>query len=221
MRQRSFDIIRVPEKEGTSFLFNNVEVCYVGTCPQTGISFYSSTYQTYGVRVYPDGRKRLENACGVRYGKPYVHSKKEYLYFRHAFGPQKGIYASHAVWMAAGRTIQPGKNIDHINGDTVNNNLSNLRCISSDINIRDGGCLTKLCNQNINPTTINRSLLLQYFDRMAFIKENITKRRYYKLDRDDLMTILYCDLYVVYSHFKKKYNILLPVTTEFIVGRKK
>ena len=217
MRQRTFEIIRVPEKEGTSFLFNNVEVCYVGTCPQTGISFYCSIEQTYGVRVYPDGRKMLENACGVKHGHTeYSHGKAEYLYFRNAFGNIKGICASHAVWMAAGRTIKPGMTMDHINGDTTNNHLSNLRCISSDINIRDGGFLTKLSNKNINPTTIHRSTLLRYFARMAFIKANVSKYRYGRLDRDDLMTIVFYDLPVVYDRFEKVHHISLPFTTEIM-----
>lgn len=216
MRQRSFDIIRVPEKEGTSFLFNNVEVFYVGTCPETGISFYCSTTQTYGMRVYPNGTKVLENARGVKCGKPYAHGNKEYLKFTHAFGRYKGILVSHAVWMAAGRTIKPGMTIDHINGDTTNNYLSNLRCIDIQTNQRDGGFLTKLSNKGINPTTIHRSTLLRYFARMACIKANISTYRYYKLNRADLRIILFCDLPVVYKHFEKVHHISLPFTAEIM-----
>ena len=59
MRQRRFEIIRTPDREGSSFLFNNVLVRYVGTCPETGISFYCNNGEggVLGVRVYPDGKK--------------------------------------------------------------------------------------------------------------------------------------------------------------------
>ena len=64
LRQRSFEIIRKPDLIGSSFLFNNVEVRYVATCPETGISFYVNNGQggVIGVRVYSDGRKVLVNA---------------------------------------------------------------------------------------------------------------------------------------------------------------
>ena len=209
MRQRTFEIIRVPELEGTAFLFNNVRVHYVASCPETGISFYCSLTQNYGVRVFPDGRKAVENTSGVKYGKEYSHGKAEYLKFKHAFGQRKGIYVSHAVWMAAGRTIPAGYTIDHINGCTTYNHIRNLRCVDNDTNNRDGGFLTKLRNKGIDPTAVKRNYLLRYYCRMAFIKANISRRRYYHLDRIDLMTILFYDLSVVMDHFEKTYNIEL------------
>ena len=187
---RSFEIIRKPDAE-PSFLCNNVEVRYVGTCPETGISFYSSTRCTYGVKVYPNERKAVENATGVKYGKPYAHGKAEYLYFKNAFGQHKGILASHAVWMAAGRTIPEGMTIDHIDGCTTDNCIENLRCITSALNARDGGFLTKLRNRKIDPVRIQRPYLLRYFDRMAVIKSTITHYKYQHLSRGDLMNILY------------------------------
>ena len=191
MRQRLFEIIRVPQREDTSFLFNNVRVYYVGTCPETGISFYCSITQTYGVRVYPDGHKALVNATGVKYGhKQYSHGKADYLKFNHAFGRYKGIYVSHAVWMAARRTIHPGYTIDHINGCTTCNHISNLRCIDITTNQRDGGFLTKLRNKGIDPTAYKKCYLLRYFERMAVIKEILSERQYCSLSREQLLEIL-------------------------------
>lgn len=187
---RSFEIIRKPDAE-PSFLCNNVEVRYVGTCPETGISFYSSTRCTYGVKVYPNERKAVENATGVKYGKPYAHGKAEYLQFKHAFGQGKGILAAHAVWMAAGRTIPEGMTIDHIDGCTTDNCIENLRCITSALNARDGGFLRKLRHKGINPVTIQRSYLLRYFARMAKIKEAISPYKYGRLTFDILRAILY------------------------------
>ena len=174
---------------------NNVEVKYVGTCPETGVSFYSSTRCTYGVKVFPDGRKAVENTCTCNTPNSKVlynaRRKQHYLYFRHAFGQKKGILAAHAVWMAAGRTIPEGMTIDHINGCTTDNCIENLRCITNALNNRDGGFLRKLRNKGINPIAIQRSYLLRYFARMAKIKEAIPQYKYERLTFDLLRSILY------------------------------
>ena len=196
-RKRGFEIIRKPDLEGSSFLFNNVLVRYVGTCPETGMSFYINNGQggVIGVRVYPDGRKKLLNAktdttenCKVAYN---AKRKQRYLLFANAFGHQKQILASHAVWMAAGRTIPAGMTIDHIDGCTTNNYIGNLRCVSNEINNRDGSFLRKLRNKGFNTSRIDRSILLRYFDRMAQLKPAISKHRYDHLTRDQLQHILY------------------------------
>ena len=196
-RKRGFEIIRKPDLEGSSFLFNNVLVRYVGTCPETGMSFYINNGQggVIGVRVYPDGRKKLLNAktdttenCKVAYN---AKRKQRYLLFANAFGHQKQILASHAVWMAAGRTIPAGMTIDHIDGCTTNNYIGNLRCVSNEINNRDGSFLRKLRNKGFNTSRIDRSILLRYFDRMAQLKPAISKHRYDRLTRDQLHHILY------------------------------
>ena len=194
MRQRSFEIIRKPDLIDSSFLFNNVQVRYVATCPETGISFYVNSGRggVIGVRVYPDGRKVLANATPVKCGKSYAHGNAEYLQFKVAFGSGKHILASHAVYIAwRDKEIPAGMTIDHINGCTTNNFIGNLRCISDAINHRDGGFLSKLRNQGIDPATIHRSYLLRYFDRMAILKPAITDYLYRHLTRADLTHILY------------------------------
>lgn len=193
MCQRSFEIIRTPDREGSSFLFNNVLVRYVGTCPETGISFYCNNGEggVVGVRVFPDDRNVIENACGVKYGKAYAHGKSEYQNFRNAFGNAMGIYASHAVYIAAGRTIPAGMTIDHIDGCTTNNYIGNLRCVSNEINNRDGGFLRKLRNKGFNTSRIDRAILLRFYKRMAKLKPAISRHRYERLTRDQLHHILY------------------------------
>jgi hypothetical protein len=197
MRQRSFEIIRKPDLEGSSFLFNNVLVRYVGICPETGISFYCNDGKggVVGIRVYPDGRKVLENATTdttPNSKRAYDAKRKQrYLVFKNAFGHSRNFLASHAVWMAAGRTIPAGMTIDHIDGCTTNNYIGNLRCVSNEINNRDGGFLRKLRNNGIKTTTVQRPFLLRYFDRMAYIKANISRHRYEHLTRDQLSHILY------------------------------
>ena len=197
MRQRSFEIIRTPDREGSSFLFNNVLVRYVGTCPETGMSFYCNNGEggVLGVRVYPDGKKVQAKVNETTYVNSKIaynaKRKQRYLHFTHAFGRSKQILATHAVWMAAGRTIPVGMTLDHIDGCTTNNYIGNLRCVSGEINSRDGGFLRMLRNRKINPARIERTYLLRYFDRMAEIKAAITRYRYRKLTKEQLRSILF------------------------------
>lgn len=194
---RNFTITRLPDKE-LSFLHNNVRVNYVGTCPETGISFYCSILHNYGVRVYPDGQAVQVNATYLAFSASYrakykkkTRSQQHYLQFNNAFAHHRHIYVSHAVWMAAGRTIPEGMTMDHINGCTADNRIQNLRCIDLKTNMRDGGFLRKLRNKGIDPTTVDKSYLLRYFARMARIKETLTARQYRNLDRTDLTAVLY------------------------------
>ena len=197
MRQRRFEIIRTPDREGSSFLFNNVLVRYVGTCPETGISFYCNNGEggVLGVRVYPDGKKVQAKVNETTYVNSKIaynaKRKQRYLHFTHAFGRSKQILATHAVWMAAGRTIPVGMTLDHIDGCTTNNYIGNLRCVSGEINSRDGGFLRMLRNRKINPACIERAYLLRYFDRMAEIKAAMTRYRYERLTKEQLRSILF------------------------------
>ena len=197
MRQRRFEIIRTPDREGSSFLFNNVLVRYVGTCPETGMSFYCNNGEggVLGVRVYPDGKKVQAKVNETTYVNSKIaynaKRKQRYLHFTHAFGRSKQILATHAVWMAAGRTIPVGMTLDHIDGCTTNNYIGNLRCVSGEINSRDGGFLRMLRNRKINPACIERAYLLRYFDRMAEIKAAMTRYRYERLTKEQLRSILF------------------------------
>ena len=205
---RNFTITRLPDKNET-FLHNNVRVYYVGTCPETDISFYCAINHHYGVRVYPNGKTVHVNATELLYSascKYDARRKQRYLQFKHAFGEGKHIYVSHAVWMAAGRTIPEGMTIDHINGCTTDNRIQNLRCIDLMTNMRDGGFLRKLRNKGIDPTTVDKSYLLRYCARMARIKETIKKWQYKKLKREDLTAVLYGDAERLSDFFETFYN---------------
>ena len=174
-----------------SFLFNNVLVKYVGTNPETGISFYVNDGHggAIGVKVYPDGRQKLVNPRMIK--KRGDGSKQEYLRFNHAFGDLKHILVSHAIYIAWVGPIKPGMTIDHINGITTDNRVENLRQIDLRTNLRDAGFAKKLRNKGINPATIDRTYLLRYFNRMAALKVEITMYRYKNLTKQQLKSIIY------------------------------
>jgi len=222
LRKRRFEIIRKPDMIDSSFLFNNVRVAYVGTNPENNISFYANNGQggVIGVSVYPDGRKVLKNATPVKCGKSYAHGNAEYLQFKDAFGRGKHILASHAVYIAwRNKDIPAGMTIDHIDGCTTNNDIRNLRCVSNAINNRDGGFLRKLRNKGFNPSTIQRSFLLRYFDRMAILKAHVSGYRYDRLTRGDLYILLYYSNDSLSNKLHTWYNLHLsfpPPTWNFI-----
>ena len=162
--------------------------------PVTAIAFYVNNGQggVIGLQVLPNGHKNPQNATGTNYGKEYAHTKQEYLKFRHAWGECRHIYASHAVYIAwREKTVPKGMTIDHIDGNTLNNFIRNLRCIDGKTNMRDGGFNTKLRHKGIDPTRIQRPILLRYYARMAKYKASHKRWQYYKLSKQDLIFMLY------------------------------
>ncbi len=199
----AFKIVRIPDKEPMALLCNNVLVYYVGTCPETGCSFYCSMFHNYGVRVCDKtGEKTIVNP-NMRGG----NGKQKYMNFANAFGHHIHILIHQAVWMAVGRTVPEGWELDHVNGDKRDNTLPNLRTVTRQQNCRDGGFLTKLRNRKIDPVRIQRPYLLRYFDRMAIIKTALSPRKYYTLSRNDLQTVLYDNPGSLSTYFTTFFNV--------------
>ena len=162
-----------------------------------GVAFYINNGQggVIGVRVYPDGRKVVVNpTTDVTDGTKGINRKRKqrYLLFRHAWGNGKAILASRAVYTAwREKPIPAGMTIDHIDGVTQNNDFRNLRCVSNEINNRDGGFLRKLRNKGFNTFRIDRAYLLRFYERMAKIKASITEWQYRKMTKEQLRSILF------------------------------
>ena len=176
-----------------AFLWNSVQVRYVGTCPETGYSLYCSLRGAYGVRVAPGGTKTLLSV-GTNFtpNSKYDGKRKQfYRQFTDAFGYCKKMYVAHAVWLAAGYELTPGKQIDHINGDLSNNGIHNLRLVTPEVNQRDGGFLRILRNRGFDPTKIGIEILLRYYSRMAVVKRGLSRWRYEQLTREDIWQLLY------------------------------
>lgn len=186
-----------------AFLCNNVAVSYVGTCPDSGFSFYCSLLHNYGVRVCDKtGEKTVVNLhkCGGS-------KNQKYMYFNNAFGYHKNIFVHQAVWMAAGRTVPEGRELDHINGDKRDNSLPNLRTVTRQQNCRDGGFLIKLRNREIDPVRIQRPYLMRYFARMAVIKTALSNWKYEHLSHNDLQSILYMPKEDLQNYLLISFNI--------------
>lgn len=163
-----------------------------------GVAFYVNNGQggVIGVRVYPDGRREVASTTTNRTDGTKIQYKREgsqrYIVFTNAWGHNIPISASHAVYTAwRKKPIPAGKTIDHIDGVAKNNDFRNLRCISNKLNIRDGGFLRKLRNKGFNPACIDHAFLLRYYERMAYIKANISRYRYERLTKDQLRSILF------------------------------
>lgn len=116
----------------------------------------------------------------------HMKTKAKYLKFNRERG---GKYLAHVKYITFKGAIPPGYEVDHIDGNTLNNDIRNLRIVPKAINRRDGGFLRKLRNKGIRPDCF-AGVLLVYFDRMAQFKASHTKRQYNNLTRDDLLRML-------------------------------
>ena len=71
----------------------------------------------------------------------------QYILFRgRGKGKGIGVYAQHVTWLAAGRSIPEGMELDHDDSVKANNRLDNLKCVTHKQNIanrrhRDPDCI--------------------------------------------------------------------------------
>lgn len=84
--------------------------------------------------------------------------------------------------------IPAGYTVDHIDGNTLNNDVRNLRVVTRAINRRDGGFMRKLRNQGIN-VAMYTGIIIEGYERMAKWKALHTVRQYKNLTRADLLQI--------------------------------
>lgn len=88
-----------------------------------------------GEDFYQRGRKIKSYPCIRRhkYGKDCVYLN---CYVKRTDGKWRLMPLSNLIWLWFKGDIPKGYDIDHIDGDTFNNDLSNLRCISRAENLR-------------------------------------------------------------------------------------
>ena len=99
------------------------------------------------------------------------------------------IYLARLKYLTFKGEIPAGYTIDHIDGNSLNNNIRNLRAVPDAINRRDGGFLRKLRHKGIRPEDFS-GVLLDYFDRMVEFRATHSRYAYVHLSREKIMRIL-------------------------------
>ena len=110
----------------------------------------------------------------------------------------KNIFLARLKYLTFVGPIPEGYTIDHIDGNTFNNAITNLRAVSKAINSRDGGFMRKLRNNGYN-VALFPGIILAGYDRMAKWKATHTVRQYRNLRGDELLQVFLGPLYVVNS----------------------
>ena len=100
-----------------------------------GRAFYVSRDGKKGCNVLPNGIVRKCNATPSTCPNCKVRSnavrKQRYFQYKNAWGNNKGILVSHAVWLAwSGKPIPEGHQMHHLNGITTDNRVENIICLS-------------------------------------------------------------------------------------------
>ncbi len=118
----------------TTILFEDTTLRLVPHYPDNGYRFYVSNDGKIGLRIAPDGTQTLVDGspttcvgCKVQSNANRV---QRYLQFKHAFGSNKQILTSHAVYLAwSGQPIPPNHQIHHLTGIVTDNRFDNLLCV--------------------------------------------------------------------------------------------
>lgn len=109
----------------------------------------------------------------------------KYLSFSREHG---SMYLARLKYLTFKSEIPTGYTIDHIDGDTLNNDIRNLRAVPRAINDRDGGFLRKLRNHGIIVAHYP-GIILEGYERMAEWKASHKKWQYKCLTHDELLRI--------------------------------
>ena len=117
-----------------------------------------------------------------RYG---VRVEPRYLALPRQYG---NMLLSRLKYLTFKGEIKPGYTIDHIDGNTLNNDIRNLRAVPRAINDRDGGFMRKLRNKGII-VAMFPGIILEGYERMAEWKASHSYYAYKHLEKDELLRI--------------------------------
>ena len=101
------------------------------------------------------------------------------------------VYLARLKYLTFVGPIPEGYVIDHIDGNTMNNDIRNLRAIPPVINYRDGGFMRKLRNNGIIVAIFPTDIILEGYERMAEWKETHTERQYRCLCNEALKQVFF------------------------------
>ena len=145
------------------------------------VSILDAFGQTGYIRILPNEKGSINN----NHTRPYY-----YLHFW-VNGRSKDIPISLLAMATYNHQVpdrSKGEVIDHIDGNTFNNNPGNLRIVSRAINDRDAGFMRKLRNKKIY-VEMFPGIILDGYERMAQYKATHSQYRYNRLDRRALLQI--------------------------------
>lgn len=123
----------------------------------------------------------------------HMKTSARYLKFNRE---RRGKYLAHVKYLTFIGPIHKGDEIDHIDGNPLNNSITNLRAVPRAINRRDGGFLRKLRNKQIFVAEYP-GIILEGYERMAKYKATHTQVQYDHLTRTELLQIFLGDRYTV------------------------
>ena len=106
------------------------------------------------------------------------------------------MYLARLKYLTFKGEIKPGYVIDHIDGNTFNNDIRNLRAVPRSINDRDGGFMRKLRNNGYNVADFP-GIILEGYERMAQWKESHTKWQYECLQKQDLLRVFVGPTFII------------------------
>ena len=115
----------------------------------------------------------------------YLKSHTRYLKMPRAYG---NMYLARLKYLTFKGEIKPGDVIDHIDGDTMNNDIRNLRAVPRAINDRDGGFMRKLRNNKIYVDKFP-GIILEGYERLAQWKATHTQSQYKRLKDEALLKV--------------------------------
>lgn len=125
------------------------------------------------VYIHPETNDAL-SAYGTKLSLTRAGQSKQYLKFSCAYGNKVLAEVKYRTFVG---DIPKGCQIDHIDGNTLNNDIRNLRAVPRCINDRDGGFMRKLRNNGFI-VAMFPGIILDGYERMAKWKTEHTKWQY-------------------------------------------
>ena len=118
------------------------------------------------------------------------HNAKATRYLK--LRPQDGdMLLARLKYLTFKGEIPEGYTIDHIDGNTMNNDIRNLRAIPDAINRRDGGFLRKLRNNHFIVAVHPKAVILKGYENMARWKAEHSKYAYSHLRGKELLKVFF------------------------------